>query len=206
MITCPWCGTQYLSFQSNCQKCGGPLHALAQSDLGQILDTDLPIPPAPPRPISGSYVWHLLSADGWWIVAFIFGLLGAIFSLVGIGLTLAIITALIGIIFLFLGLAFLVGGGGVFIWRYQIARKVVDVLRDGIATSGTITSLEQNFSVRMNGRSPWVFGYAYRVNNQNYTAQVSTLNHPNPRQQIGSPVTVLYLASEPTCCSIYPHP
>ena len=25
MITCPWCGTHYLAFQSNCSNCGGAL-------------------------------------------------------------------------------------------------------------------------------------------------------------------------------------
>jgi len=25
MITCPWCGTNYQTFQSDCPKCGGPM-------------------------------------------------------------------------------------------------------------------------------------------------------------------------------------
>ena len=30
MVTCPWCGTNYLTFQSNCNNCGGALPVAAE--------------------------------------------------------------------------------------------------------------------------------------------------------------------------------
>jgi hypothetical protein len=29
MFICPWCGTAYLEFQSNCTNCGGPLQGVS---------------------------------------------------------------------------------------------------------------------------------------------------------------------------------
>jgi hypothetical protein len=206
MITCPWCGTNYLSFQTNCAKCGGPLQPSGTETTLPAAGQNLPIPPAPPRTISERFVWRLLWTDGWWIAAFVFGLLGIIFGLVGAGLTAGIITALVGIPFLFVGLVLSVAGGMIFIWRYQTAQKVVSVLRDGISTPGVIVELQQNYSVRINGRSPWVISYQYLIGGQRYTAQVSTLNQPGAQLQAGSAVGILYLPAEPRCSSIYPHP
>ena len=206
MITCPWCGTNYPAFQPNCQNCGGPLPIAAEEAWPAVPGESLPIPPAAPRQISDRYVWRLLSADGGWIAALVLGLVGAIFGIVGLGLTIAIITALIGVIFLFLGFILFVTGGILFFWRYQKAQKVVSVLRDGDAAEGQITELQQNYSVRINGRSPWIIGYEYHVNGQSFGGKVTTLNTPGQRLQVGNAVRILYLASDPNWSSIYPHP
>ena len=152
MTICPWCGTNYLVFQSNCRICGGPLQAAEETSGLSVSTENLPTPPSAPRPISKRYVWRLLSTDGWSIAAFVFGLLGVVFSLVGTGLTLGIITAFVGIPFLLLGLAFLGIGGGVLNWRYKETQKVVNVLRVGEATRGQIIEIQENYSVRINGR------------------------------------------------------
>ena len=122
------------------------------------------MPPPAPRQISDRYVWRLLLADGWSIAAFVFGLIGAIFSLVGAGLTLAILTALVGIPFLLLGVVLMGTGGLLLWWRHQKAQKVVRVLREGDSAQGQITEVQQNYSVRINGRNPWIIGYEYLVN------------------------------------------
>jgi len=206
MIICPWCGTNYVVFQSNCKNCGGIIEA--PHDPIAVPDTfdALPVPPPAPRQISDRYIWRLLASDGWAIAAFVFCLLGLIFGFVALGLLLPVVTALIGVIFLFIALPFLGAGVGVLIWRHQAAQKLVGVLRDGLSAEGRITALEENYSVRINGRHPWVIGYEYGVNGQSHTGRVSTLNLPGDRLQVGKPVRVLYLAGEPTFSSIYPHP
>lgn len=206
MIVCPWCGTNYLTFQSNCKNCGGPLQAV-EGTIGLSASTEnIPVPPPAPRLISKSYTWRLLSTDGWSIVAFVFGLLGTIFSLMGMGLTLGIITAFVGIPFLLIGFAFLGIGGAVLSRRYKETQKVVDVLRVGEATSGQIIDVQENYSVRINGRYPWVIRYQFQVNGQNFEGKVSTLNPVREKLQAGNAVCILYLPTVPQWNSIYPHP
>ncbi len=88
MIICPWCGTNYLTFQTNCGNCGGPLLTIDEKITSSIVSEDIPTPPLVPRPISPKYAWRLLFTDGWAIAGLVFGLLGVIFSLVGAVLTL----------------------------------------------------------------------------------------------------------------------
>jgi uncharacterized protein (DUF983 family) len=206
MITCPYCGTHYQTFQLNCQNCGAPLPAAATETVPVEINTELPIPPSPPRPVSKSYVWRLLSTDGGWIAALVFILLGIIFSGVGLGLGLAINPDFIGWIFLIIGFPFLLAGVIVFNWRYQKAQKVVGVLRDGIAVRGQITELNQDYSVSINGRNPWNISYEYRVNGITYTGKVSTLNQPGAQMVVGKAVSILYLEADPKSSSLYPHP
>jgi hypothetical protein len=206
MITCPWCGTSYLTFQSNCNNCGGPLQAVDETTGAALQAEDIPLPPSAPRPISNRYIWRLLSADGWAITAFIFGLLGLIFSVVGAGLTIGIITAFVGIPFLLLGIAFLGIGSGVCLWRYQIAQKVVDVLRTGEAARGKIVDVRENYSVSVNGQHPWIIRYQFQALGQALEGKIATMNQPGLSMQPGKAVCVLYLTTAPQWNSIYPHP
>jgi hypothetical protein len=207
MITCPWCGTHYAAFQSNCKNCGGPLPPPAQ-DGAPEREADLhgAPPPPPPRPISDSYVWRLLAADGGAIVAGVFALLGAIFTLVGAALTLGIITAFVGLPFAGLGIVFLAVGGLAFARRYEAAQKTVSVLRHGEAARGQLTAVEENLSVRVNRRHPWTLTYQFQVNGQSYTGKVSTLSRPAPQHQPGQAAYVLYLPGAPELNALYPHP
>lgn len=207
MITCPWCGTNYVSFQSNCTNCGGPIPASQAETFPSAGASDhFTAPPPAPRPISNKYVWRLLSSDGWAIVGFVFGLLGVIFTFVGAGLTLGIITAFVGIPFLILGIVFLGLAIGGLAWRYGKAQKIVDVLRMGEATSGQVQEVQENYSVRVNGRHPWMIRYQFQVNGQDYEGNVSTLNPVGQDIQTGKTVCVLYLNEDPRWNSIYPHP
>jgi len=206
MIICPWCGTNYPTFQSNCKNCGGLLQAVEVIARLPISTENIPMPPPAPRSISKSYVWRILLTDGWSIAAFVFGLLGGIFSLVGAGLIIGIITALVGIPFLLLGFAFLGISGVVLNWRYKEMQKIVNVLRVGEATSGKIVEIQENYSVRINGRYPWVIRYQFQVNGQNYEGKVSTLNPVGENFQAGKAVCILYLQTAPQWNSIYPHP
>ncbi len=204
MVTCPWCGTNYLAFQSNCTNCGGPLQAVGENTPVSFETPSTP--PLAPRPISDRYVWRLLASDGWWIAALVLGILGLVVSLVGSGLTAAVITAFVGIPFLIMGVPLLVIGGWVFLWRYQKAHKTVEVLLEGEATRGQILETQENYSVTVNGRHPWVIRYQFRANGEEHQGTVTTLNQPGQQLQAGKPVSVLFLPSAPQWSSVYPHP
>ena len=205
MITCPWCGTNYAAFQSNCDRCGGPL-PLPTDPAASRVEGAPPTPPPAPRQVADSYAWRLLVSDGWGVVGFIFTLLGAIFTLVGGGLTLGIITAFVGLPFLLLGLVFLFGGGAVGLARYQVAKQTVGVLREGQAAVGQIARVEQNLQVRVNQRHPWTISYQFRVQEIGYEGHVTTLNSPGPELQPGKPASILYLPQSPQHNVLYPHP
>lgn len=203
MITCPWCGTNYAAFQPNCKNCGGPLPmpspATAPPD-------ELPPPPHPPRPIADSYAWKLLFADGWFIAGMVFGILGVVFGCVGIVLTVTLVAAMVGIPFALMAVPFLGAAGAALAWRYQIASKTVRVLQAGEAARGEILATEINYSVRVNGRSPWTISYRFQVFGRDYSGAVTTLNTPGSQLQPGRAVYVLYLPDTPENNTIYPHP
>jgi hypothetical protein len=207
MIICPWCGTNYLEFQSNCTNCGGPLQMVEESTrLPAVPGEALPVPPPAPRPISDRYVWKLLFSDGWAMAGLVFGILGLIFSIVGIGLTFGIITAFVGIPFVLMGIPFLGAGIGGLIWRYNLAMRVVNVLRMGDAATGQIVDVQENISVEVNGCHPWSIRYQFQANGQEHEGNVSTLNRPGENIQPGKPACILYLPDAPQWNSIYPHP
>jgi hypothetical protein len=212
MITCPWCGTNYQTFQSDCPKCGGPMPIPAAEAASTGTDAasttpDVPaVPPPAPRPISGRYAWTLLLADGWAIVAFILALLGIIFLPVGLGLTLGIITAIVGIPFLLLGLAFLGAGVGLAIWRYRETQKVIGVMRIGEAVEGRITQVDEILNVEVNDRHPWQIRYQFMLAGQTYEGVVKTLNPPGEALRPGKRACVLYLPGAPAQNVLYPHP
>ena len=214
MVTCPWCGTTYLEFQSNCSNCGGPLARPAAAPepapaAAAVLETqeyEIPVPPPAPRPISDRFAWRLLAADGWGVAGGIILFIGMTFIVVGGVLTAAFVTAFVGIPFLLLGLAMAGVGGIGFVSRYNQARRTVQVLQQGEPLRGQIASIERNYSVQVNGRSPWVLRYRFQVGGQDYQGKVSTLNDPDPALRAGSPACILYLPTDPSQNALYPHP
>jgi hypothetical protein len=210
MVTCPWCGTNYEKFQSNCSNCGGPI-SIPTNNTNEdgkvgIPQGSLQMPPPAPRSISDRYAWRLLVTDGWAVAALVFFLLGGIFTLVGLPLTLGIITAFVGIPFVVLGIPLFGTGIALAFWRYQQACKVVDVLRVGEVTKGQITHVEENLRVRINMSHPWVIHYQFFQEGQTYSGRVSTLNAPGRMLQPGQPAYILYLRQAPERNVLYPHP
>jgi hypothetical protein len=147
-----------------------------------------------------------MTTDGWSIAALVFTLLGGIFGLVGAGLTLGFVTAFVGIPFMALGFAWLILGVSLMVWRYNRTLKVVEVLRDGVSARGEIVDVQENFSVRVNHRHPWVIRYRFHINGETYTGEVSTLNPAGRDFREGNAVCVLFLPAEPQWNCIYPHP
>ncbi|MCW5878368.1 MAG: hypothetical protein KIS80_05825 [Anaerolineales bacterium] len=203
-ITCPWCGTNHAEFQSNCKNCGAPLPT-PQQQAAERKRSGLQIPPSPPRKMSGGFIWRWLVTDGWSIVAFVFLMLAISFIPAGLGLIVGVVTALIGIPLFLVGVVMLAAAAGVFYWRFTLAQRLLKVLREGLTTRGEITEVRQNYSVQINGRSPWIISYTFRLDGTEYTGTVTTMNTPqhlNP----GDATAILYLAEDPQYNGIYPHP
>ena len=209
MITCPWCGTNYLEFQSNCDNCGGslplPVDSMPEPEPAAIRE-QLPAPPLPPRQIPDKVTRRILLTDAGAIVGFVFSLLGTIFFVVGLLLTIALVTAPVGIPFAGLGLLFFAVGAGLLIWRYQHTRQIVGILRNGQAALGDITGVTQNIMVSVNNRHPWVIQYRFKVHGKSHYGKVSTLSQPDLSQRPGKPVYVLYLHDQPDQNTLYPSP
>ncbi|MFN2198813.1 MAG: hypothetical protein ACK2UW_22025 [Anaerolineales bacterium] len=206
MTTCPYCGTSYVTFRSNCQNCGAPLPPPDTDLYASLEDDQIPTPPLPPRPISDRYAWRLLLTDGMAIIGGVFALLGLIFGVIGFALTIGVVTAFVGIPFALIGLVFLGVGGGLLTSRYQYASRVVRVLREGTAAVGRIVNVAENYSVQVNNRHPWAIEYQFQVNGREVTGHVSTLTPPGSSIQPGRRACVLYLPEKPEINSLYPHP
>ncbi len=205
MITCPWCGTNYTSFQSNCDNCGGSLPL--PSEIAPTPSTEsLATPPPPPRNVPRQVISHILSTDGWTIAALVFSLLGFVFGVVGSALTISVVAAFVGLPFAGLGVLFLGAGIPILVWRYQVAHRTVEVLEHGEATVGEIVSVHQNYHVRVNGRYPWTVQYRYEVYGREYGGRVTTLSRPDLSEQPGTPVYVLHMRDDPGQSTIYPSP
>ena len=207
-ITCPYCGTSYTAFQSNCERCGASLPppvmpALAADGASGF---DLLVPPPAPRQISDRYARKLLLQDGAALAGGILALLGGIFFFLGLILTVFNITAFVGIPFVLIGFPLLAGGAYLLKRGYDKAQTTVRVLRDGTATPGEIVSVEQNYAVQINGRNPWVIVYRFTYSGQVLQNEISTLQTPGPELQSGRPAYVLYLPDAPDKNCLFPHP
>jgi membrane protein implicated in regulation of membrane protease activity len=205
MITCPYCGTNYTSFQTNCANCGASLPLPAEKPA-EAPEERISIPPPAPRQVPRNYAWRLLFSEGWGITGFVFALIGTIFTVLGFALTAAIVTAFVGIPLAVLGIIFVAGGAALLVWRYGEAQKTAEVVRQGQAVLGRINAVQQSYHVRINGRYPWIITYRYVVNGQEHPGKVTTLSQPDLSQRPGKEVYVLYWPDEPGRSTIYPTP
>jgi len=210
MITCPWCGTNYVQFQPNCDNCGGslplPIEHAPVPDKPDAAPAIPLAPPLSPRQIPKKVLSRMLLTDAGAITGVIFLFIGAIFFGVGMVLVIPIVTMPVGLPFVGLGLLFLIVGGSLFYWRYEHARQTIAILRDGQAALGEITNVAQNYHVRVNNRYPWVIQYQFKVHGQDYQGKLSTLSQPDLGQQPGKPVYVLYQQEDPEKNTLYPSP
>jgi hypothetical protein len=95
---------------------------------------------------------------------------------------------------------------GIVATRYQTAMQTVRVLREGQATMGTITSVEQERNVRVNRQFPWTIDYQFNAGGQQHTGRVTTFNPPGEHLQPGRAAYVLYSPQAPERNALYPHP
>jgi hypothetical protein len=200
MITCPWCGTSYTAFRSNCVNCGGPLPPPREEASTPSPIPDISEPPPAPRDFKNSFAWRKLLSDGWAVAAGVFLLLGVIFTLIGIPLILVVV----GIAFVPLGLVFLGAGVPILIWRYNLAQQTLNVLRLGEPVLGSIVDIHENVAVEVNGRHPWIITYGFEVDGEEYEGKTTTLRPVGFTHQVAQPMYVLYLPDDPTQNTIYP--
>jgi len=214
MITCPWCGTHYTAFQSNCNNCGGTLPLPAaeppptMEQAQMAAPPEIAMPPAPPRQVPKNYLTRLIWTDAGFITGFVFTLLGGIFTLVGLPmlvLSVLVVPMLIGLPFTAIGLLMLAGGIGLLAWRSNEAKKIIALLENGQVTRGQILEVTQNFNVRVNHRYPWTIRYGYQVNGNQHQGQISTFSMPGVAYQPNTPVPVLYAADAPSSSTLYPN-
>jgi hypothetical protein len=71
---------------------------------------------------------------------------------------------------------------------------------------GEITSLTQNYHVRVNNRYPWVIQYQFKALGQNYQGKLSTLSQPDLSEGPGTPIYILYQQDDPQKSTLYPSP
>lgn len=211
MVTCPWCGSNYLDFQTNCRNYGGPL-PLPENTSPEAISpwpTDLPPPrpPAPPRAISKRFAWKLLAISGVGITGMVFIFLGITFGLSGIFIMIfGPVVFLLGLIFALLGSVFVVLGGFLFVFGYRRAYQVVQVLRQGHETTGHIHEIRQDLSVTIQNNHPYITSYEFEVMGQVYHGRVNSINPPIPQYFPGAPATILFLPENPQVNALYPHP
>lgn len=210
MITCPWCGTHYEAFQSNCDNCGGSLPRPTEdtpAPMEPVAAPEIPLaPPLPPRQIPKKVKYRMLLTDTGAIIGGIFLLIGGIFFVVGVVLVIPIVTLPVGLSFAGFGFLFLVIGGILFVWRYEHTRQTVELLRDGQAALGKITKVAQNYHMRVNNRYPWVIQYQFKVHGDSYQGKMSTLSQTDLSHQPGKPVYVLYQQDDHQKSTLYPSP
>lgn len=205
MMTCPYCGTNYLEFQANCNNCGGSLPLPAELPR-QDVEAKIAVPPPAPRDLPDHYIWRVLASDGWAVAGGVFILVGGIFTVVGIVLTAVIITIFVGIPFAFTGLAMLGTGLGLATWRYKETRLVEEILMNGEPVLGKITEVNQNYYIRVNGRHPWTIQYQFTLDGGVYVGKTATLGLPDVGHRPGTDVYILYQPGDPQRNCIYPHP
>ncbi|MBI5879297.1 MAG: hypothetical protein HZB53_16745 [Chloroflexi bacterium] len=223
MTTCPFCGTTYPEYRSNCKSRGAPLpkppdspavpafpgiEIVAGQDVQMASELTQPArpepPPPPPRPISSSYVVRIMVAEAWGIIGFVFALIGSIFTCVG--LSTFSIRDPSTLIFAFIGLLFAVPGWGLLVWRLQHAGKVVEALRTGETAEGQITEVTQDYSTTINGEHPWIIRYHFNADGATQNGEVRTMTFAGYQYRAGMPAYVLYLRRQPEYNSLYPHP
>ncbi|MEM7343797.1 MAG: hypothetical protein AAF485_06110, partial [Chloroflexota bacterium] len=146
MTTCIYCDTSYATFQSNCSNCGGALPPPANSSTSFFSDQSPAEPPPAPRHAPDKIIWRILFTEAWFIVGFVFFILGVIFSCTGAGLTAGIITAFVGIPFLGFGLLCALASLPVLVIQYNKAKQKLHVFRTGEATLGEIMTVQENLA------------------------------------------------------------
>lgn len=149
-------------------------------------------------------------ASGSGIVALVFSILGVAFLTTGAGVAWARLANattgwsttpgephwLIAVIFLSLGAGFAAVGMTLGWRRLALLRRGEALRQHGRPATGTITSVQQNVSVRVNRRHPWIVQYEYRVGGMQYRGIERTFDVPAGLQP-GSQVGIRYDGEDP---------
>lgn len=189
MITCGWCGTKYINFQTNCKNCGGLLPVPPGMDAG-------PPPPEAPRRLPKGFERKVLWTGN------VFAIIGAIFLLVGLPLVVAMffvhpLAPLIPAVHATLGFLLFRHGRGK-------GQRTLNAFKNGRAVQGRITEIRKDTTTTVNNRHPWLIEYQFAVDNQAIDGSITTWDSTAQDRRRGQPIWILYVESDPEQNTIYP--
>ena len=192
-MRCGWCGGDAVAGATNCARCGGP--------LGHPVDAGS-APPDAPRALPALFVRReLFSVNyGLWVGA-IWAAVAGVFPLIFGVLACANPAMLPAALFC---LVFPAPGVVIGLLSYRKARRRVEVLRHGRSTLGTIEAAGPDTSTTVNSEHPWLLRYLFEVDGRRFGGAISTFDPSARALRVGTPVHVVYLATDPERCDVWP--
>lgn len=192
-MRCGWCGSDAETGGTNCARCGGP--------LGSPVDAG-PAPPDAPRELPTLFLRReLFSANhGLWFGLIWTGFTG-LFPLIFAVLSCVNPVMLPAALFC---LVFPAPGVVIALLSLRNARRRVGVLRDGRTALGTLDAVGPDTSTTVNGEHPWRLQYMFEVDGRRWGGARSTFDPGARARQVGTPVHVVYLPSDPERNDIWP--
>lgn len=177
IIKCPWCKSQFTStILLNCENCGGSLEY--QKETNQLG----PKPPLAPRVLPKKFIKRVKYTNN------VMTILGIVFT---IPFFWSIIFPIIGI----------------FLWKKGIkdAKKELLPLEQGAIAIGEITDIRQDFSVKINNKSPYVIEFVFEAGGQKYVGDVGNIfDRASAMKEIGDQLWIVYMPEDPSLSSIWP--
>jgi hypothetical protein len=156
-----------------------------------------PEPPAPPRKLPSGFATRMrLTGNVTTIIGLAFTGFGALFSLAMVN---APSWALIFPAFFLLGgLLMLKAGLGT-------ANRILDAFKNGRAVRGKVSTVREDSSTKVNGRSPWDIVYTFESEGHQYEGKMQTFETATAHRYQGwPPVWVLVVEGEPERNTLYP--
>lgn len=203
MITCPWCGTNYLEFQSNCSNCGGILPVPEKRTTKTGIEIQIPSPPLAPREVPKGYLWQVMKSEVTPLIGGIFAPLGMVFGVIGCVLLFVFLP--VGLPFTLIGVVFTSIGIPLFIVGYNKAQQTVQVLQNGETAEGEIIDVYQDQTLSVNGRHPWVVEYEFTIQDEVYVSKMRSLERRLPDHlQVDAPAYVLFSPDDPKVNTLFP--
>ncbi|MDH3944245.1 MAG: hypothetical protein OEV06_09150 [Anaerolineae bacterium] len=143
-----------------------------------------------------------MTSDAWLVGVGIVMLITTMFFCVGIGAVAwgggTLETWLLG------DLALATAALPVFIWRWGRYRRIVRILINGVTAIGEVARIEQNRTVRVNGRYPWVVRYKFEAGSDVQEGEYQTLDERIGVLRRGYKVHVVYLEENKKLNSLWP--
>lgn len=159
----------------------------------------------PPRTLPKGYRTRVMfRGTPLFLVGFIFTLVGAPFAVFFPIIGLAVGGFVFPIIGCLLGGGFVVLGIALAYFGYRAAESKIRPFQYGVAAQGTVVDVHPDYSIQVNGRSPYAIIYHFEAMGQAYEGKVLSWKYAHHQQAPGNVVWVLYMPNDPTENVIYP--
>ena len=156
-----------------------------------------PEPPAPPRKLPSGFAMRMrLTGNVTTIIGLVITGFGALFAL---SMVKAPSWALLfPAFFLMAGLLMLKAGLG-------SANRILDAFKNGRAVKGKVSTVREDTSTKVNGRSPWDIVYTFESEGHQYEGKMQTFENATAHRYQGwPPVWVLVVEGDPERNTLYP--